>query len=174
MSQEEPMDLQTMLESSRLQLEQAAADYGRALSPEEYWWLGVGLAAVTLAELSDKPYAVGRLEQLIERAGYKGVKGDWFQRFAEELAELDAEGLIWPLYQRGEQGAMERTGAEVHPGFDSRSAYFVALGHIAVALAVLQEQPEQISRLAGAVAEIVGSGLTSEHEALILGALREE
>jgi hypothetical protein len=173
-SQEESTNLESILEGGRQQLEQAAAEYGRSLSPEEYWWLGVGLAAVTLAELGEKPYAVGRLEQLIERAGYKGVRGDWLQRFTEELAVLDAEGLIWPLYQRSAQGAFEPTGVAVHPGFDGRSAYFVALGHIAVALAVLREQPDLIGQLAGAVGEIVTAGLTPAHEALILGALREE
>lgn len=160
-----------LLSGGQKALEQAAEIYGRPFSPEEYWWLGVGLAACTLAELDEKPYAVGRLQQLMDRAGAKGVKGDWFQRFSEELANLDAEGLLWPLYQRSPEGPLEPTGIAVHPGFDARHGYFLALGHVAVALAVLQEQPEAVGILASAVGDIVQTGLTPEHEAVILRAL---
>lgn len=172
MDQEESLDLQAFLESGRRQLERAPAEYGRALLPEEYWWLGVGLAAVTLAELGDKPYAVGRVEQLIERAGYKGVRGDWFQRFTEELANLDAEGLLYPVWQRNAEGAWVATGAQVHDGFGAQDAYFLALGHIAVALAVLREDAALIGQLAQAVGEIVTSGLEPAHESLILEVLK--
>jgi hypothetical protein len=171
-SQEEKQDLPQLMTAGRLQLEQAAAHYGRELEAEEYWWLGVGLAACTLAELSEKPYAVGRLEQLLDRAGYKGVKGDWFQRFTEELAELDAEGLLWPVYRRGPEGALEPTGAVIQPGFDARASYFLALGHVAVALAVLREDQAAISRLASAIGEMVESTLLPEHEAVIVDALK--
>jgi hypothetical protein len=173
-SQEESPDLRAFLESGRKQLEQASAEYGRALLPEEYWWLGVGLAAVTLAELGDKPYAAGRLEQLIERAGYKGVRGDWFQRFTEELAELDAEGLLYPIWQRNAEGTWVETGAQVHAGFGPQDGYFLALGHIAVALAVLRDDAALIGQVAQAVGEIVTSGLEPGHEALILKALQPE
>lgn len=171
-SQEEKQDLPEIMTAGRLQLERAAQVYGRALAPEEYWWLGVGLAACTLAELSEAPYAVGRLEQLIDRAGHKGVKGDWLQRFTEELAELDAEGLLWPMYQRDAAGQIAPTGAVVQPGFDARSSYFLALAHVGVALAVLREEQETVGRLAGAIHEMVESTLLPEHEALVLSALQ--
>lgn len=174
MSQEEKPDFPQLMTAGRLQLEQAAAHYGRTLSAAEYWWLGVGLAACTLAELSDKPYAVGRLEQLLDRAGYKGIKGDWLQRFTEELAELDAEGLLWPVYRRSPAGALEPAGAVVQPGFDARASYFLALAHVGVALAVLREDQAAIGRLAGAIGEMVESTLLPEHEALIVGALQPE
>ncbi|HYG60489.1 MAG TPA: hypothetical protein VD902_20650, partial [Symbiobacteriaceae bacterium] len=66
-----------LFENGQKALEQAAQLYGRQLSPLEYWWLGVGLAACTLAELGDKPYVLDRLQQLLDRAGKKGVRGDW-------------------------------------------------------------------------------------------------
>ncbi len=171
MSEAERNDRAAGLEEGRRLLEQASETYGRTLSAEEYWWLGVGLAACTLAELSDRSYAVGRIQQLMDRLGYKGVKGDWLQRFIEELAALDAEGLVWPLYQRGPEGPMEPTGAAVHPDFGPESAYFVALGHLAVALAVHREEQETVARLAGAIGEMVTQGLKPEHEADILAVL---
>ena len=160
-----------LFENGQKALEQAAQLYGRQLSPLEYWWLGVGLAACTLAELGDKPYVLDRLQQLLDRAGKKGVRGDWFQRFSEELANLDAEGLLWPVYQRGADGPLEPTGIEVHPGFDARHGYYLALGHVGVALSVMKDDPEAVNRLAGAVGEIVQAGLTAEHEAAILAVL---
>lgn len=172
MSRDEQMDLPDYLAGGRQLLEQAAEVYGRPLAPEEYWWLGVGLAACTLAELGDKPYAVGRLEQLIERLGYKGAKGDWLQRFVEELAELDAEGLLWPVYQRSDEGPVEPVGVAVHPGFDAESGYFLALAHIAVAVAVHREQHESVQDLAGAVLALVEGSFQPEQERLILEALR--
>lgn len=176
MSQEEKQDLPALMTAGRLQLEKAAHVYGRQLSPEEYWWLGVGLAACTLAELSETPYAVARLEQLMDRAGHKGIKGDWLQRFTEELANLDAEGLLWPMYQRDAEGQIMATGAVVQPGFDANSSYFLALAHVGVALAVMREDQEILGQLAGAIHEMVEAALLPEHEALIVAALqpREE
>ena len=172
MSQEEKQDLPALMTAGRLQLEQAAKVYGRDLSPEEYWWLGVGLAACTLAELNEASYAVGRLEQLLDRAGHKGIKGDWLQRFAEELANLDAEGLLWPVYRRDDQGHITPTGAVVQPGFDARSSYCLALAHVGVALAVLREDQETLGQLAGTIREMVESTLLPEHEALIVSVLQ--
>jgi len=171
-SQEENQDLPALMSAGRLQLEQAAKVYGRELSPEEYWWLGVGLAACTLAELNEAAHAVGRIEQLLDRAGHKGVKGDWLQRFSEELANLDAEGLLWPMYQRDEQGNIAPTGAVVQPGFDARSSYYLALAHVGVALAVLREDQETLNQLAGAIDEMVQSTLLPDHETLILSVLQ--
>lgn len=174
MSQEEKQDLPSLMTAGRLQLEQAAQVYGRQLSPEEYWWLGVGLAACTLAELNDAPYAVGRLEQLLDRAGHKGVKGDWLQRFTEELANLDAEGLLWPMYQRDEAGHIVPTGAVVQPGFDARASYYLALAHVGVALAVLRDDQELLGQLVGAIGEMVEATLLPEHETLVLQTLQAE
>lgn len=171
LSDAEDMGLQGFLEEGRRLLERAPQEYGRALAPQEYWWLGVGLAAVTLAEMGGQFYAVGRIEQLMDHMGHKGVRGDWLQRFVEELANLDAEGLLWPVYERSQSGPVEPTGLEAHPGFDAPSAYFLALGHIAVAVAVHNEDEEQVGRLAGAIATMVETGRTPGHEALILGAL---
>lgn len=172
MSDTENGELQAYLDSARQQLAQASQEYGRALLPEEYWWFGVGLAATTLAELGGQSYAVGRIEQLLERLGYKGVKGDWLQRFVEELANLNAEGLLWPLYERTDGGAMERSGLTVHPGFDGETAYFLALGHIGVALALHNEDQELVGTVAGAIGDLVETGRSKEIEELILGALR--
>lgn len=173
MSQEEKEpNLPALMTAGRLQLEEAAQVYGRDLSPEEYWWLGVGLAACTLAELNEAPYAVGRLEQLLDQVGQKGVKGDWLQRFTEELANLDAEGLLWPMYQRNDHGQIEPTGAVVQPGFDTRCSYYLALAHVGVALAVLREDRATLNELAGAIDEMVESALMPEHEALVVGVLQ--
>jgi hypothetical protein len=169
---EEPTDLAAFLAGGRKMIEQAAEMYGRPLSPEEYWWLGVGLAALTLADLSDKPYAAGRIEQLIDRLGYKGIKDDWLQRFVEELAELNAEGLLWPLYQREGNSPVMPTGAAVHPSFGAEAAYFLSLAHIGVALAVHREDEERVGRLASVVLELVEGGLDASHEPIILEALR--
>jgi hypothetical protein len=153
-------------------LADAPQEYGRALSAREYWWLGVALAAVTLAELGEMPYAARRLEQLVERLGHKGLKDDWLQQFIDELAKLDAEGLIWPLYQRSPDGPMSETGAVVYPGFGAQDAYCLALAHIGVALAVHRDEHAAVGELAGAVAAIVASGVTPAHERLIAGALK--
>ncbi len=172
MSESEASNLAAYLEGGRRLLERAPQEYGRALAPEEFWWLGVGLAASTLAELGGQSYAVGRIEQLVDRLGHKGVRGDWLQRFVEELANLNAEGLLWPLYERSEAGAMEPTGLAVHPGFDAQTAYFLALGHLGVALAVHNGDEALVGQLAGAIADLVETGRSGEVEALILGALR--
>jgi len=160
-----------MLSEGRRMLELASQTYERSLPPADYWWLGVGLAACTLAELEEKPYAVNRIEQLLDRLGYKGPQGDWFQRFAEELASLDAEGLLWPLYQRGEDGPLEPTGLEVHTSFDARAGYYLALAHLAVAAAVNREEPDAVEQLAEAIAGMVERGLRPNDEALILSLL---
>lgn len=152
-------------------LSEAAERYERRLSPEEYWWLGAGLAACTLAELDEKPYAASRIEQLLDRLGYKGIGGDWLQQFVEELASLNAEGLLWPVYQRSEDGKMEPTGLVAHPSFDADAGYFLALAHLAVALAVSRSETEQVDQLAAIIAELVEDGLQPTHRAAILSAL---
>lgn len=168
MNDEERLD---SLVQGRQLLEQAAEIYERTLAPEEYWWLGVGLSACTLAELDEKSYAVGRIEQLIERLGHKGAKGDWFQRFLEELASLNAEGLLWPVYERTPDGAMEPTGLAVHPSFDGRAGYNLALAHLGVAAALHREENETVEILAAVIAAMVEHGPQPEHEALILSFL---
>lgn len=174
MSHEENWELPAALAGGRQALAEAARTYGRTLSPEDYWWLGVGLGAITLAELGEKPYAVGRLQQLVDQLGRKGTGGDWFQRVVEELANLDAEGLLWPVYQRNAQGLMEPTGVTVAPNFDADHGFFLALAHIGVALSVLRDDQETVSLLAAAVGDIVAEGLREEHRAAIAGALAEE
>lgn len=149
-------------------LRQAPALYGRPLSPEEYWWLGVGMAAWTLADLGEKPYVADRLEHLMDRLGRGGVEGDWLQQMVDELALLDAEGLLWPCYHRSEDGQVEPTGVAIHPGFGPQEGYYLALGHIGVALALYREEAEWLPRLTAAIGEIVESGLTEAHERLIL------
>lgn len=152
-------------------LAQAAATYERDLTPEEYWWLGVGLAACTLAELDEKEFAVSRIEQLMARLGYKGAGGDWFQRFLEELAALDAEGLLWPRFERSPDGPMEATGLPVHPSFDADAGYYLALAHLGVAVAVSQEDQERIAALANLIGELVEQGLQPSHREVILAGL---
>jgi len=152
-------------------LRQAAAAYGRALNPEEYWWLGVGLAAITLADLQEKEYALRRIQQLMDRLGGKGNEGDWFQRFLEELAALDAEGLLWPRYERDPEGQMVPTGIAVNPAFDAESGYVLALAHLAVARAVNEDDAAAVAPLAEAIDEIVQDGLRPEHRKLVLEAL---
>lgn len=174
MSHEEKYTLPDALAGGRQDLAEAARRYGRDLSPEEYWWMGAGLAAITLAELGEKPYAVARLQQLVDRLGHKGPGGDWLQRFVEELAELDAEGLIWPVYRRNPQGAMEPAGVSVHAGFDAEHGFFLALAHIGVALGVLRDQQESVALLAEAIGDMVATGLTDEHRRLVAATLQEE
>lgn len=159
------------LAQGRALLQQAAQIYDRPLSAAEYWFLGAGLAACTLAEMDEKTYAVGRIEQLMDRLGYKGTQGDWFQRFVEELANLNAEGLLWPVYERSPEGPMEPTGLEVHPSFDGQAGYYLALAHLGVAVALNREDHETVERLAGVIAQMVESGLQEAHEPVILAAL---
>lgn len=172
MTSENNGEIPAILAAGRTHLQEASTRYERKLSAEEYWWLGAGLAAVTLAELSERTYAVGRIEQLLERMGYKGVKGDWLQRLVEELAELNAEGLIWPVYQRSEAGPVEPTGVTVHPDFGPEAGWFLALAHIGVALAIHQEDEAVVSRLTPVIADLVQHGLTPEGEVTILAALK--
>ncbi|MDB4895515.1 MAG: hypothetical protein JWN15_1777 [Firmicutes bacterium] len=172
MHEEETGNLPAFLGEGRRMLAEAPQEYGRELSAVEYWWLGVALAAVTLAELGEKPYAARRVEQLVDRLGYRGVKDDWLQRFIDELAGLDAEGLVWPLYQRSPEGPMAATGAAVYPEFGAQDGYFLALAHIGVALAVHREEQAVVADLAGTVGEIVASGVTPAHERLIVAALK--
>lgn len=162
---------QDSLLGGRELLEKAAEIYERTLSAEEYWFLGAGLAAITLAELEGKSYAVGRIEQLLDRLGYKGVQGDWLQRFVEELAGLNAEGLLWPVYERSEEGPMEPTGLKVHSSFDAQAGYYLALAHLGVAVALNHEDTETVNQLAGVLAELVENGLQEGHEPVIVAAL---
>lgn len=162
---------QGFLAEGRELLEKAAETYERTLSPEEYWLLGAGLAACTLAELEEKSFAVSRIEQLMDRLGHKGMRGDWFQRFVEELASLNAEGLLWPVYERSPEGPMEPTGLAIHPSFTSRSGYYLALAHLGVALALNREDTASVAGLAEMIAELVEQGLKPEHEPAILAAL---
>jgi hypothetical protein len=60
----------------------------------------------------------------------------------------------------------------IQPGFDARASYFLALGHVAVALAVLREDQAAIARLASAIGEMVESTLLPEHETVIVDALK--
>ncbi|HLN60711.1 MAG TPA: hypothetical protein VK464_04095 [Symbiobacteriaceae bacterium] len=172
MNHDEKMGLAALLPDLRQALEQAPEEYSRTFAPEEYWWLSVALAAITLAQMGEKPYAVGRLEQLMDKAGHKGIRGDWFQRFTEELAELDAEGLIWPVYERSPEGPFIESGARVHGGFDAHHGCYLALAHLGVALSVLREDQSALNSLFGAIGSIVTSGLTAEHEQLILAVLK--
>lgn len=165
-------EIPAILEAGRTHLQEASARYERVLSAEEYWWLGAGLAAVTLAELSERTFAVGRIEQLLERMGHKGVKGDWLQRLVEELAELNAEGLIWPVYERTESGAIEPTGVVVHPEFGPEAGWFLALAHIGVALALHREDEGAVNRLTPIIADLIQDGLTLAGEATILASLK--
>lgn len=152
-------------------LAQAAATYERQLLPEDYWWLGAGLAACTLAEMSDKSFAVGRIEQLMDRLGHKGAQGDWLQRLVEELAALDAEGVLWPVYERSAEGPMVPTGLEIHPSFDAEAGYFLALAHLGVAVAVDAGAQETVARLAQTIGEMVEGGLTAAHRTAIMETL---
>ncbi len=160
-----------ILAEGRQMLEQATQIYERPLLPVDYWWLGVGLAACTLAELEEKTYAVGRIEQLMDRLGHKGPQGDWFQRFTEELAGLNAEGLLWPVYQRSTDGPLQPTGLEVDANFDARAGYYLALAHLGVAVAVNQEDSDRIDHLAEVIAGMVERGLQPGDEPAILAAL---
>ncbi|WP_374712257.1 hypothetical protein [Symbiobacterium terraclitae] len=152
-------------------LRQAAAAYARTLGPEDYWWLGVGLAASTLADLQEKEYALRRIQQLMDRLGRTGVEGDWFERFLVELAALDAEGLLWPRYERDPDGEMVPTGVAVNPAFDAESGYILALAHLAIARAVNEGDGEAVAPLAEAIGQIVAEGLRPEHRAQVRAAL---
>lgn len=136
-------------------LRQAAASYGRPLPAEAYWWLGIGLAAATLAELDGKEFAARRIQQLLLRLDLAGNDEDWFEQFHNELAALDAEGLLWPLYGRDDRGRMARTDVAVAPGFDAEAGYVLALAHLAIARAVNQEQAEAIPALAEVIADLI-------------------
>lgn len=166
-------DEDTLLKGREL-LARAAEAYDRPLKPEDYWWLGAGLAACTLAELNDKSYAVGRIEQLMTRLGQKGAEGDWVQRFVEELAALDAEGVLWPVYERSAEGPLVPTGVAIHPSFDADAGYYLALAHLAIAIAVNQENEKAVSTMAETIGEMVESGLSDEHRTRILAMLTAE
>lgn len=152
-------------------LRNAAEAYGRALTPEEYWWLGVGLAAATLAELGGREYAARRIQQLLGRLGGPGDPEEWFEQFHNELAALDAEGLLWPLYQRDERGKMARTDAVVAAGFDADAGWALALAHLAIARSVLEERQEAIPTLAEVIADLIEGAPAAEHLRRVQAAL---
>ncbi|MGE5672370.1 MAG: hypothetical protein ACM3XM_00585 [Mycobacterium leprae] len=172
MAEEGISEVAAFLESGRKMIGQASQAYGRQLSASEYWWLGVGLAASTLAALNDRTYATGRIDQLIDQLGQAKTESDWLQRFVEELAELDAEGLLWPLYQRDASGVVVPTEVQLTPSFDAQAAYYLALGHIAVASALNEGESEIVNLLATAIGDTVESGLTRENADIILQALQ--
>lgn len=160
--------LTDLLKQKREILQQAPALYGRPLSPDEYWWLGVGLSAWTLADQGGKPYAADRLEALMDRLGRSGADAEWMEQLVNELALLNAEGLLWPRYQRSETGQMEPTGVPVYSGFGPREGYYLALGHIGVAVALYRDETEWLPRLTDAIGNIVECGLTEADERVIL------
>ncbi|HLO04410.1 MAG TPA: hypothetical protein VK191_14970 [Symbiobacteriaceae bacterium] len=165
--QHEESGLLATLAGRRLDILVAADRYGRPLTSEEYWWIGVGLAACIMAEINERDFQVGRIEQLVDRLGYQGRSGDWLQRFVEELAELDAEGLLWPVWSREGNQPVQPTGLEIQPNFGPEEAYWLALAHVAVAVSVLQENQAAIDQLTEAILALVEQGLTPEHPALI-------
>lgn len=171
--QHEESHLLAALAGRRPEIMAAAERYGRQLSGEEYWWIGVGLAACIMAEINEREFQVGRIEQLIERLGYKGRSGDWLQRFVEELAELDAEALLWPVYTREANNPVQPTGAQIQAAFGPEEAYWLALAHVAVAVAVVQEREEAIEQLTQAILNLVEEGLRPEDSALIQRILSE-
>ncbi len=152
-------------------LRQAAEACGRRLTPEEYWWLGVGLAATTLAEMDGKEFAVRRIQQLLDRLGRAGSDDDWFEQFHNELALLDAEGLLWPLYQRDDHGKMARTDVAVAEGFNAEAGYVLALAHLAIARAVNHDEPEAIAPLAEIVGDLVEGSPATDHLPRVRAAL---
>lgn len=165
--QHEESGLLAALAGRRLEIMAAPDRYGRPLSGEEYWWIGVGLAACIMAEINERDFQVGRIEQLIDRLGYKGRTGDWLQRLVEELAELDAEGLLWPIYVREGNQPVQPTGVEIQPAFGPEEAYWLALAHVGVAVSVLQENQASIDQLTELIIALVEEGLAPEHPALI-------
>lgn len=169
------VNLPERLAQGRHALVCAPETYGRPFSAEEYWWLGVGLAAWTLADVGEKPTAANRLERLMDSLGASGISPQWLQHMVQEMAFLNAEGLLWPCYHRPEAGGeMEPTGVTVHPGFGPQEGYFLALGHLGVALAVHQGASAWLPRLTSTIGEMVETGLTKEHEAVILSFFKEE
>lgn len=171
--QHEESGLLAALAGRRLDIMVAADRYGRPLSAEEYWWIGVGLAACIMAEINEREFQVGRIEQLIDRLGQKGRDGDWLQRFVEELAELDAEGLLWPVWVREANQPIQPTGLEIQPNFGPEEAYWLALAHVAVAVSVMQENPAAIDQLTQAIITLLEEGMTPEQTTLIQSVLIE-
>lgn len=171
--QHEESGLLAALAGRRLDIMVAADRYGRPLNSEEYWWIGVGLAACIMAEINERDFQVGRIEQLIDRLGYKGRNGDWLQRFVEELAELDAEGLLWPVWVREGNNPVQPTGVEIQPNFGPEEAYWLALAHVGVAVSVMQENPEAINQLTETIIALIEEGNTPDRTALIQSVLTQ-
>ncbi|BDG61484.1 hypothetical protein [Caldinitratiruptor microaerophilus] len=159
-----------VLESGRGALREAPDLYGRPFGPEDYWWMGTVLAAAVLAELSGQSGPVDRLQSLADRIGLRGPRDTVVEEVIDELALLDALGLLWPLYERRD-GRWQRTEAPLAPGFGPEDAYWLALGHLATARLTEAGQQDRVAPLAGVLADLVTGGLRPEHEAAILAAL---
>lgn len=160
------------LESGRHALREAPAQFGRPLGPEDYWWLAVGLAACVVADVQQRPHVGGRLAALVEALGREGPVPGTVEALLWELAILDSEGLVWPLYERV-QGQWRRTGVQVAERFGAEEAWWLAVAHIACALLVQAGRAGEVPALAEAIGDLVAEGLAPEHEAAILQVFRE-
>lgn len=158
------------LQSGRHLLEQATAVFERQIRPEEYWLMGVGLSAMTLASLNNQPYAIDRFDALIEELGYQGPAGDWWGRFQNEIAHIGSAGMLWPVFERNEDGLMAPTGCKVRRDFNGADAYWLALAHVASALSSGIENAETVANLAETIVDLVEVERTPAMEDLILKA----
>lgn len=167
-NENQPSQIAQFLQSGRHLLAEASATFGRTLRPEEYWLFGVGLAALTLSNLNGQPHAVDRLDSLLEELGRHGVKGDWWGRFVGEVAAIGSAGMLWPVFERKESGQIEPTGCNVRPEFDGTDAYWVALAHVAGALAQTRAESEALQELAEIIVAIIEDGRSPEMEEALL------
>lgn len=156
------------LQSGRHLLEEASQTFGRTLRPEEYWLFGVGLAALTLGHLNSQPYAIDRFDLLLEELGYQGVKGDWWGRFVTEISTMGSAGMLWPVFERKESGQIEPTGCQIRTDFNGTDAYWLALAHVAGALAGNQKDADAIAELAEIIVTLVEDERTAPLEEALL------
>ncbi|MCG0239014.1 MAG: hypothetical protein L6E13_07190 [Firmicutes bacterium] len=146
--------------------------YGRTLSPEEHWWLGVCLAATVLAELSEVSHVVRQVGLLSERIGTRGATPEVVEELIAELAKIDSLGLLWPVYER-DQGQWRRAEVAIAPDFGPEAAYWLAVAHLGAALLVREGRSGEIPDLAATIGDLVTGGLRPEHRERILAVFRK-
>lgn len=163
-----PEQVLPLLESGRSVLRAAADHYGRPLGPAEYWWLGVALAAVVLAEMNGQTHVADRVEALAAELAGRGITDERAGRMINELAILDSLGMMWPVYRRSPGGWERDPAVELAERFGPEEAYWLGLAHVAAALLQRAGRGKEVPGLADVLGELVTEGLSADHERRVL------
>lgn len=164
-------DLLSFLESGRHVLQEAPRQFQRTFGPEDYFWLGVCLAAIVLADVQQRPNVTGRLEALADAIGRQGPQPELVESLTNELAILDSLGLLWPLYRRDQGQWVRDPDVPLAPGFAAEDAYWLGVAHVAAALLYQAGRGAEVGEFGQVIGDIVTGGIRPDDVQAILAVI---